>query len=370
MFFRGVRVANLRGVGSLYRAPVSEGSRHVGSFGGRPVFHLSGRSLAAETVRRVNLQTTTFQRMRFFSTEREGNSKPIDDSKQPHFDIFENSKLISPETLVKEAEEFYQMGFKQAAARHVKLAADQGHPDAQNILGFMKLKGEGVPVDKKAAAKLMFQADTGEESSSFADFNRALLLAEGKDVPRDMKRAVYYFERAARKGSSRAKFNLAILLERGEGVEKDKKRALQLLNEAADEDNSLAMYRLAAKYVQGEGVQVDRRKAAEYLERAADLNLSDAQFNLGVMCEKGDPMKADRDRAVLLYERAARALHIGAMRSLARLYRREALATDDESKAAELRKQSLYWYEEAASFQDPDDISELAKMTRQWESVS
>ncbi|MEE8263505.1 MAG: tetratricopeptide repeat protein, partial [Gammaproteobacteria bacterium] len=62
------------------------------------------------------------------------------------------------------------------AAKWYRLAAEQGHLDAQNNLGFMYAQGRGVPQDRvQAYAWLNMAAEGGNET---AKMNRVLIKDE------------------------------------------------------------------------------------------------------------------------------------------------------------------------------------------------
>jgi TPR repeat protein len=81
------------------------------------------------------------------------------------------------------------------AERHYRRAAETGFSAAQNNLGMLYLRGEGVPQDHARAAE--------------------------------------WFARAARQGAAEAAYNLAALYEYGRGVEPSHVRAVELFKQAA-----------------------------------------------------------------------------------------------------------------------------------------
>ena len=91
---------------------------------------------------------------------------------------------------------------KVKAARWFRLAADQGHIEAQFILGSMYRQGQGViHSDMEAALCYRQAAETGHAG---AQFSLAILLQEGfvglHDVEQDLVEAAVWFGKAANQG--------------------------------------------------------------------------------------------------------------------------------------------------------------------------
>ena len=128
------------------------------------------------------------------------------------------------------------------AVKWYRLAAKQGHAEAQNNLGAMYQHGMGVPVNMAEAVKWY-------------------RLAAGQKVPV-------------------AKFNLGILLQQGLGVAPDPAEGLRLMTEAAEAGYSVAQYELGQMFRIGDGVPVDLAKAAEYFVKAAGHGDKSAQEKL------------------------------------------------------------------------------------------
>ncbi len=78
------------------------------------------------------------------------------------------------------------------------MAANAGHPAAQNNLGICYDRGDGVPQDCREAAKwYRSSADQGDET---AQFNLGLCHLNGTGVPKDMVLAYKWFNLAAANG--------------------------------------------------------------------------------------------------------------------------------------------------------------------------
>ena len=98
----------------------------------------------------------------------------------------------------------------------VKGLAEQGHAVAQNNLGEMYRKGDGVLQDYAEAVK-WFQLSAGQGISQ-AQFNLGVMYSKGWGVLRDNAEAVKWYRLAAEREHAPAQNNLGVMYENGEGV--------------------------------------------------------------------------------------------------------------------------------------------------------
>jgi len=68
----------------------------------------------------------------------------------------------------------------------------------------------------------------------------------------------------------------------GRGVPKDEKKAVEWFQKAAEQGMPKAQFRLGMMYAQGRGVPQDRAKADEWYKKAADQGNIDARKVLGI----------------------------------------------------------------------------------------
>ena len=85
------------------------------------------------------------------------------------------------------------------AVKWYRLAAEQGHVEAQHDLGVMYKRGEGVPQDYTEAAKWYRLA--AEQGHVTAQANLGLMCYEGKGVPSDLILSYAWVNLAAAKDS-------------------------------------------------------------------------------------------------------------------------------------------------------------------------
>eukprot|EP00727_Mastigamoeba_balamuthi_P004290 m51a1_g13859 hypothetical protein (423) ;mRNA; r:593681-594949 len=158
---------------------------------------------------------------------------------------------------------YAERGQKEEAARLMEQASERGHSGAQNYLGVMLKRGDGVPVD--------------------------------------LPRAVRMFRESADQGNNSARFNLSAMLHDGVGVPRDKTEALRLLRLAADQGLAAAQSRLAALLFDGDGVEQDRAEAARLFALAAEQGLEPAKKLYALMLAVGDHVEQDVRTASVLW---------------------------------------------------------------------
>ena len=145
--------------------------------------------------------------------------------------------------------------------------AQNGDSVAQEILGFMYARGDGIPADETAAYQwFALAADAGRTE---AQFQLGRIHRDGAGVPRDGKTALYWFGRAAQRGSVDA-MNAAgeIYLGRYD-VGTDYAAALEWFFHAAEHGSAPAMYNIGTRYALGQGVARDEIEAFKWFELAA-----------------------------------------------------------------------------------------------------
>jgi hypothetical protein len=102
----------------------------------------------------------------------------------------------------------YQRGDYQQALTEWRLAAAQGYADAENNLGVMYAKGQGVPQDYATAVKWYRLA--AAQGYADAECNLGVMYAKGQGVPQDYATAVKWYRLAAAQGLADAENNLGV----------------------------------------------------------------------------------------------------------------------------------------------------------------
>lgn len=123
----------------------------------------------------------------------------------------------------EEGEEAYLRGDFSGALEFWRPLAEQGHSEAQNMLGYMYRFGEGMEPDYQLARKwYRLAADQGNPT---AQNNLGVMFRLGLGGEPDFQQAFYWFHRAADQGNGGAQNHLGLMYYRGEGVEVNKIQA-------------------------------------------------------------------------------------------------------------------------------------------------
>ena len=222
------------------------------------------------------------------------------------------------------------------AVRWLRLAADQGHTQAEDFLGRMPPMGSQRATDNVAETELpaTLPPATGqsprsgnpfrvpslrtdaEQGNADAQFNLGVMYANGEDVPRDAAEAVRWYRLAADQGHAAAQYNLGGMYALGEGVLKNDAEAIGWYRLAAEQDHATAQYNLGVHYANGKGVLKDDVEAAHWFRLAAAQGDAAAQYFLGGMYAFGEGVLKDEDEAVRWFRLATEQGHAGAQFSL------------------------------------------------------
>ena len=202
-----------------------------------------------------------------------------------------------------EAFSAYKQGDYEVAFQGFRRAAEQGEADAQFILGYMYVRGEGVLQDYAEAAKWWHRA--AEQGHVFAQVSLGKMFRDGDDVLQDYAEAVKWFRRAAEQGQVNAQLDLADMYSNGHGVPQDEAEAARWYLRAAEQGDASAQFTLGSRYLDGRGVPQDDAKAAWWFIRAAEQGNAPAQFNLGLIYHRGEGTVQDYTQAAKWYRYAA-----------------------------------------------------------------
>lgn len=166
-----------------------------------------------------------------------------------------------------EANIFYEKGEYLKARDIWQKHAEAGDSRAQNNLGILYDKGQGVEPDQGRALHWFFQAAKQDHPGGMTNYAR--MLNQGKGTKASPQEAVKWFDKAARLGQPEAQYDLGLLYEQGRGVKKDIKAACAWYTRAAAQYQPDALAKLGHLYRIGLGVPKDRSKATLMLYAAA-----------------------------------------------------------------------------------------------------
>jgi len=186
----------------------------------------------------------------------------------------------------------------------------------------------------------------------------AASVNEGLDAlnKKQFEVAAKQFSESFDKGDADGGFYLGRMLELGVGSKPNPAGALLLYKAAAEKKSAKAMNRLGLMHYRGElGVLQDQDTAKKFLCGAADAGDKDAQFNCAELIASAVPADGDMKPALAYYEKAAAQNHIGALNTVAMIYKAGKGVKPDLDKA---RK----YFEDTASRGNPIGLFELGLM--------
>ncbi len=110
--------------------------------------------------------------------------------------------------------------------------------------------------------------------------------------------AINMLTRAADGGDAEAMMGLASFYEQGLGVPRDLTKAMEWFEKAAAKNFPAAYYQLGLAYEAGKGGQADREKALANFQKAADLKVAEAPYKLASLAMASTPAKPDEKKAL------------------------------------------------------------------------
>ena len=163
---------------------------------------------------------------------------------------------------------------KEDAVRALHQLWEEGLTAAAHQLGKCYRDGLGViPDDEKAEAWFRASDEMGNDDSQYA--LGKLLQAQGR-----ISEAVGWYEKTSLQGNPYADYRLGKLYLAGKDMPKDVDRAVEYLTRAAKAGNQYAQYALGKLYLAGEEVPQDRERAYTWFAQAAFRGNEYAEFIL------------------------------------------------------------------------------------------
>jgi TPR repeat protein len=136
-----------------------------------------------------------------------------------------------------------------AARKELLPLAEQGNAQAQYRLGKMANLGQGLPPDKKEAARWFHLAALQGLAAAQGALGYLCLVGEGVSQNNDL--ALKWTRMAAVQGDAAAQFNLSVMHGERFGIKKDPAESLKWLRKAADQRHVEALNTLGAVYEKG-----------------------------------------------------------------------------------------------------------------------
>ena len=198
----------------------------------------------------------------------------------------------------------FVLGDLAGAAQEWRLEARRDSAVAQYNLAVLYAEGLGVERDYAVAARLYQQA--ARQGLDDAAYNLGLLYARRLARPDDYTDAARWYREAAEQGFAEAQFRLARLYAQGRGVAIDFDAALGWYRRAASQGHGEAMLAVAWMYDAGRGTPRDPIRARRWYRQAAAAGQPEAQMQLGLILRDGIDAERDLPAAFLWLSLAAR----------------------------------------------------------------
>jgi TPR repeat protein len=237
------------------------------------------------------------------------------------------------------------------------LKAAKTHADSQFIVGSEYYFGseEGAVLQNFKKALIYFER-AAKQGNLFALFNSGLMYRDGQGCEINLNKALGYLQQAAEAGYSKAQYVLGVWHYNGkEGVAlQDIDKAFSYFNSAAKQGHSTAQYFLAVMHRDGKGCEKNLKTALGYFQQSADAGEVDAQIVLGIwyVCGKEGVVAKDYEKALVYFTQAALQKHSIAQFNLGILYR--------DGKGCEKNlKTALGYFQQSAEADDEDAQFEL-----------
>jgi TPR repeat protein len=164
--------------------------------------------------------------------------------------------------------------------------AKEGHPKAQFNVALIYANGTGVNQDLYQAME--WYKKSAEQGNTEAQYNLAKLIFQRPDSndTRARKRMEYWYQKAADGGQREAMNNLALLYLKGEGSKKNKLKAFELFKKAALLGDAAAQINVALMYAWEKEVPNDKIKAYKNLKAALKQGKTEASAYLEKLCKE------------------------------------------------------------------------------------
>jgi len=168
-------------------------------------------------------------------------------------------------------------------------------------------------------------------------YNQAIRLDRGTSL----EQVFELYARSAELGHPVAQYNLAMMYANGEFVNVDYQQAVYWFRKSAQQDFSPAQYRLGELYYFNRGgLKGDLAKAVALFTKAAEQNDPEAQMNLAILYGTGEGVPLDTEKALFWLRRANKDGHESAHQ-----YEQMLMASEDGKFS--LQQQKNYWLEKA-----------------------
>lgn len=253
--------------------------------------------------------------------------------------------------------------------QEIQRAAEQGDAEAQFRLGKMYDMALGVPRDEKKA--VYWYSKAAEQEHAGAQFELGMTYYYGAEGFRtNLSKAADWLRKSNRQGNIYAvdylievewEMNREFREQMADAASKYRIWEVDYVQRAAEQGDAVAQCRLGWMYYEGsEDYPKDVAKAVEWYQKAADQGIAYAQFSLGCIYERGQGVPKDVAKAVELYRMVAEKGDEDAQFRLGCIYEGGQGVPKDLSEAAE-------WFCKAADQGHIEAIAGLREVISEME---
>ena len=204
----------------------------------------------------------------------------------------------------------------------------------QIVLMGSYMDGEnGLPKDMRGAAYWAEKAAVNGDVTAQSII--AFCYKYGEGVPLDLRKALYWYDCASKQNDHQSSLDAGKMYFYGDGTSVDYTNAAKRFKDAAFGDIPEGKYYYALCFANGCGVKRDSVKTRIWAERAIQDKYYDTYWMLGKMYEEGKTVARDYDYARYLYEQGVEHEISACANNLGLGYENGTLAEKDINKALE-----------------------------------
>lgn len=237
--------------------------------------------------------------------------------------VFQHSQCDSElENWNKNGDDYYwgrdgkTMNYAEAV-KWYRMAAEQGHAEAQFNLGYCYDLGKGLVQDGTKGLKWYRKA--AEQEFTIAQYKLGIRYSLG--FTKRKTECIKWLHKAAEHGLIVAQYFLATCYQHGEGVVQNHTESAKWYRIAAEQGYAKAQYQLGVCYSTGLGVTEDRTEAVKWYKMAASQKDVMAQIVFGNFFITGFDITKDETEAIKWYHQYAESQgNIAALYSLGNSY--------------------------------------------------
>lgn len=127
-----------------------------------------------------------------------------------------------------------------------------------------------------------------EKGNAKAQYRLGKIFNLGQGLPPNKKEAAKWFHMAAQQGLAEAQGALGYLCLVGDGVSQNNDLALEWTRKAAEQGDAMAQFNLSTMYSEKFGIKKNPAESLKWLRKAADQRHIEALNALGSLYEKGE----------------------------------------------------------------------------------